>query len=73
MLNIAHRDPNRVIICRGWSACARVELNCLFLHLCSCVLSAERDRVLTPLRSGNYVLVWIRSSGVLRNTLFNLA
>ena len=32
-----------MIICCGWSACARVELNCLSLHLCGCVLSAERD------------------------------
>jgi len=71
LLNIAH--PYRVIICCGWCACARVELNCLFLHWCSCVLSAERDRVLAPLRSGNYVLVWIRSRGVLSNTLFVLA
>jgi len=28
LLNIAH--PNRVMICCGWCACARAELNCLF-------------------------------------------
>jgi len=28
LLNIAH--PYRVIICCGWCACARAELNCLF-------------------------------------------